>query len=75
MVKIVKGKYTQNINQYQVIFIQHHPYLPGHMCPPCNWHLLHSLNVAEDIDGPSLNSHGYSSFILSSDVLKLKIQC
>jgi hypothetical protein len=26
---------TQNINQYQVIFIQHHPYLPGHMCVPC----------------------------------------
>jgi hypothetical protein len=33
--KIVKGKYTQNINQYQVIFIQHHPYLSGHVCPPC----------------------------------------
>jgi hypothetical protein len=35
MVKVVKGKYRQNINQYQVIFIQHHPYLPGHVCPPC----------------------------------------
>jgi hypothetical protein len=36
MVKIVKGKYTQNINQYQSsTYIQHHPYLPGHVCPPC----------------------------------------
>jgi hypothetical protein len=28
MVKVVKGKYTQNIKQYQkiIIFIQHHPY-------------------------------------------------
>jgi hypothetical protein len=36
MIKIFKGKYKQNIKQYQVIiFIQHHPFLPGHMCPPC----------------------------------------
>jgi hypothetical protein len=46
MIKIVKGKYTQNINKYQVvIFIHHHPYLPGHVCPPCISPLVGEVGV------------------------------